>query len=223
MRFQIAIDGPAGAGKSTVAKKAASQLGLIYVDTGAMYRAIALYTLDHGVDVEDSNKLGAALAQVEVSIAYKDGAQQVLLNGENVSGRIRTPEVSAQASVTAVKPSVRAKLLNLQRGMAEQYGVIMDGRDIGTRILPHADLKIFLTASSRERARRRYEELVEKGQDCDLDAIQKDIEERDYRDSHREEAPLRQAEDAILLDTSDMDADQAAERIVTLARERMER
>ena len=221
MSFNIAIDGPAGAGKSTVAKKVAGRLGFVYVDTGAMYRTIALYMLEHHVDVDDDKALREALGRIEIGITYENGVQQMLLNGENVSGRIRTQAVSDQASVTAVKPEVRAKLLDLQRDMARKKNVIMDGRDIGTNILPDAQLKVFLTAGSLARARRRYAELREKGEECDLDEIRREIEERDYRDSHRAEAPLRKADDAILVDTSDMDADQAADRIVSLAKERM--
>ena len=186
-----------------------------------MYRTIALYMLEHHVDVDDDKALREALGRIEIGITYENGVQQMLLNGENVSGRIRTQAVSDQASVTAVKPEVRAKLLDLQRDMARKNNVIMDGRDIGTNILPDAQLKVFLTAGSLERARRRYAELREKGEECDLDEIRREIEERDYRDSHRAEAPLRKADDAILVDTSDMDADQAADRIVSLAKERM--
>lgn len=221
MSFNIAIDGPAGAGKSTVARKAARELGFVYVDTGAMYRTIALYMLDNHVDVDDRKALRGALSRIEIGIRYEDGVQQMLLNGVNVSDRIRTQAVSDQASVTAVKPEVRAKLLDLQRDMAKTTDVIMDGRDIGTNILPDAQLKVFLTAGSGERAKRRFLELQEKGEPCDLEKIKKEIEERDYRDSHRKEAPLRQAEDAVLVDTSDMDADEAAAVIVKLARERM--
>lgn len=221
MSFNIAIDGPAGAGKSTVARKAARELGFVYVDTGAMYRTIALYMLDNHVDVDDETALKSALDKITIDVAYQDGVQQMLLNGVNVSGRIRTQAVSDQASITAVKPEVRAKLLDLQRNMAKKNNVIMDGRDIGTNILPNAQLKIFLTASSLERAKRRYNELQEKGQAESLEEIRREIEERDFRDSHRAEAPLRQAEDAVFLDTSSMDADQAAAKIVSLARERM--
>lgn len=217
MSFSIAIDGPAGAGKSTVARCAAQKLGFVYVDTGAMYRTIALYMLEHKVDVENQNALEEALSQIEIGVRYQDGMQQMLLNGVDVSGRIRTQEVSDQASVTAAKPAVREKLLNLQRELARHENVIMDGRDIGTRILPDAPLKIFLTASSRERARRRYAELQQKGESCSLEEIQREIEERDDRDSHRAEAPLRQADDAILLDTSDLSVEEAVDRIVNLA------
>lgn len=182
-----------------------------------MYRTIALYMLEHKVDVENQNALEEALSQIRIEVRYQDGMQQMLLNGVDVSGRIRTQEVSDQASVTAAKPAVREKLLNLQRDLARQENVIMDGRDIGTRILPDAPLKIFLTASSRERARRRYAELQQKGEPCSLEEIQREIEERDDRDSHRAEAPLRQADDAVLLDTSDLSAEEAVDRIVNLA------
>lgn len=220
MSFNIAIDGPAGAGKSTVARMAAGQLGSVYVDTGAMYRTIALYMLENKVDIDDEAALREALSKIEIGIRYEGGVQQMLLNGEDVSGKIRTPQVSAQASVTAALPEVRAKLLDLQRDLARKQDVIMDGRDIGTKILPDARLKIFLTASSAERARRRFAELQEKGQPCDYDQIKKEIEERDYRDMHRAEAPLTRAKDAVLLDTSDLNAQQAADKIVELARAR---
>lgn len=221
MSFKIAIDGPAGAGKSTVARLAAASLGFVYVDTGAMYRTIALYMLEHHADPDDPAALTEALGCVSIQIRYDHGGQQMYLNGENVSGRIRTPEVSAMASVTSARPQVRAKLLDLQRDLAARTDVIMDGRDIGTVILPDAQLKIFLTASSRERARRRCAELREKGETCSEEEIQKEIEERDFRDSHRKESPLKMAQDAVLLDTSDMSAEEAAERIVDLARRRM--
>ena len=220
MSFNIAIDGPAGAGKSTVAKKVAGRLGFVYVDTGAMYRTIALYMLEHHVDVTDDKALREALGRIEIGITYENGVQQMLLNGENVSGRIRTQAVSDQASVTAVKPEVRAKLLDLQRDMARKNNVIMDGRDIGTNILPDAQLKVFLTAGSLERARRRYAELREKGEECDLDEIRREIEERDYRDMNREIAPLKQAEDAVFLDTSDMNIEEVVNAIIRLVKER---
>ena len=179
MGYNIAIDGPAGAGKSTSAKQAAAKLGFIYVDTGAMYRALALYFISNHIAPDDLDSITKALADVAVSIAYEDGKQQVLLNGDNVTGMIRTEAVGNMASATSVYPVVRKKLLELQRRMAAQNDVIMDGRDIGTNILPNADIKIYLTASVDERARRRYQELAEKGQACDLEAIKKDIIERD--------------------------------------------
>lgn len=220
MSFNIAIDGPAGAGKSTIAKLAAKELGFVYVDTGAMYRTIALGLLRDGVDCEDTNQLEAALERIEVDISYEGGAQQVLLNGENVTGLIRTPQVSQMASISSAKPQVRKKLLMMQQTMAAQRDVIMDGRDIGTLILPKAQLKIYLTASVKARAMRRFLELQEKGEPCSLEEIERDIEERDYRDMHRDIAPLKQAEDAVLVDSSDMSIKEVTERIVALARER---
>ncbi len=222
MSFNIAIDGPAGAGKSTIAKLAAKELSFIYVDTGAMYRTIALALLRAHTDIEDAEALAAALAQIEVGISYEDGVQQVYLNGENVSGLIRTEEVSDMTSRSSAKPQVRAKLTDLQRDLARRENVLMDGRDIGTMILPQAQLKIFLTASVRTRAERRYRELAGQGEVCTLEEIEKDIEERDYRDSHRETAPLRQAEDAVLIDSSDLTVDEVVGRIVELAKARMD-
>lgn len=221
MGFNIAIDGPAGAGKSTAARRAAQRLDFIYVDTGAMYRTIALAVLRGHVDPQDPEALQGVLDQVRIGIEYRDGSQRMLLNGEDVSDLIRTGEVSSQASVVAAIPAVREKLLNLQRDLAASADVIMDGRDIGTNILPDAQLKIYLTASVEERARRRYLEMTEKGEDCSLEEIAKEIAERDERDMNRETAPLRQAEDAVFLDTSDMDLEQVTEKIVELARERM--
>lgn len=207
MGMNIAIDGPAGAGKSTIAKKLAKDLGYIYVDTGAMYRAMAYYFMQNHIAADDTEKIAKACESVDISIEYVDGEQCVLLNGENVNGVIRNEEVGNMASTTSVYPVVREKLVNLQQKLAQKADVIMDGRDIGTVVLPNADVKIYLTASSAVRAKRRYDELVAKGQECDLDAIEKDIIDRDYRDMHRETSPLRQAEDAVLLDTSDLDID----------------
>ncbi len=221
MSFNIAIDGPAGAGKSTIAKRAAKELSFIYVDTGAMYRAIALGLLRYETNVADKDELAAALERIEVSIGYENGEQCVYLNGENVSGLIRTEEVSSMASVSSANQIVRDKLTDLQRGLAARENVLMDGRDIGTLILPNAQLKIYLTASVETRAMRRYLEMKEKGVDCELKEIEADIAERDYRDMNRETAPLKQADDAVLVDSSDMTIDQVVERIVTLARERM--
>lgn len=220
MSFNIAIDGPAGAGKSTAARRAAEELGFIYVDTGAMYRTIALYMLRERVDADDEAALKKALGKVQIEIEYKDGSQKMILNGEDVSGQIRTPEVSRMASVAAAKPYVREKLLDLQRQLASSADVLMDGRDIGTSILPDAQLKIYLTASVEERARRRFLELQEKGEPCDFEQIRTDIAERDWRDMHRESSPLRAARDAVYLDTSDMNLEQVAGKIVSLARER---
>ncbi|MDD6157117.1 MAG: (d)CMP kinase [Lachnospiraceae bacterium] len=207
MGMNIAIDGPAGAGKSTIAKKLAKDLGYIYVDTGAMYRAMAYYFMQNHIAADDTEKIAKACETVDISIEYVNGEQSVLLNGENVNGVIRNEEVGNMASATSVYPVVREKLVDLQQRLAQKADVIMDGRDIGTVVLPNADVKIYLTASSAVRAKRRYDELVAKGQECDLDAIEKDIIDRDYRDMHRETSPLRQAEDAVLLDTSNLDID----------------
>ncbi len=221
MGFNIAIDGPAGAGKSTVARQAAEKLGFLYVDTGAMYRTIALYMLKNNIDTGDDAALAEALEKINIDLNYENGLQHMLLNGEDVTGQIRTEEVSLKASETSAKQIVRDKLTDLQRGLAEQYNVLMDGRDIGTKILPDADLKIFLTASAGERAHRRFLELTAKGEECDEKSIQKEIEERDYRDMHRESSPLKQAADAILLDSSDIDADTAVRRIVEMVEKRI--
>ncbi len=218
MGFNIAIDGPAGAGKSTIAKLAAKELGFIYIDTGAMYRTIALYLIREHVDCEDEQALSDALRSIEVEISYTDGVQQLILNGENVTDLIRTEEVSQMASISSAKPQVRQKLLQLQRTAAEKYDVIMDGRDIGTVILPDAQLKIYLTASIEERARRRYMEMQEKGIECDLHEIEADIAERDERDMNREVSPLKQAEDAVLIDSSHMTITDVCEKICELAR-----
>ena len=220
MSINVAIDGPAGAGKSTVAKRIAKELQFIYVDTGAMYRAIGLYFLNHGIDILDEEACAAALPDIDVTIGHEDGAQQVFLNGENVSGLIRTQEVGEAASKTSAYQAVRAKLLDLQRSLAKKHDVLMDGRDIGTMILPNADVKIFLTASSYVRAKRRFDELQAKGEACVLEEIQKEIEERDYRDSHREIAPLRQAEDAIVVDTSALNIDEVVAKIIGIIREK---
>ena len=213
MSMNIAIDGPAGAGKSTIAKRLAKKLGFIYVDTGAMYRAMAYYFLQHNIDAKDENAIAAACPDVDVTITYENGEQQVLLNGENVNGVIRNEEVGNMASSTSVYPVVRKKLVELQRQLAKSADVIMDGRDIGTCVLPDAQVKIYLTASSATRAKRRYDELTEKGVSCDLAEIEKDIIDRDYRDMHRETSPLRQAEDAVLVDSSEMNIDEVVDAI----------
>ena len=213
MSFNIAIDGPAGAGKSTIAKRLAKKLGFIYVDTGAMYRAMAYYFLQHNIDAKDEKAIAAACPDVDVTITYENGEQQVLLNGENVNGVIRNEEVGNMASSTSVYPVVRKKLVELQRQLAKSADVIMDGRDIGTCVLPDAQVKIYLTASSATRAKRRYDELTEKGVSCDLAEIEKDIIDRDYRDMHRETSPLRQAEDAVLVDSSEMNIDEVVDAI----------
>lgn len=207
MSFNVAIDGPAGAGKSTIAKKLAKDLGYIYVDTGAMYRAMAYYFLQNNIEADDLEKITKACPNVDISIEYVNGEQCVILNGENVNGMIRTEEVGNMASATSVYPVVRTKLVELQQQLALKSDVIMDGRDIGTVVLPNANVKIYLTASSKVRAERRYKELVDKGISCNLDDIEKDIIERDYRDMHRETSPLMQAQDAVLLDSSTLDID----------------
>ena len=218
MSYNIAIDGPAGAGKSTIAKRVSAELSFIYVDTGAMYRAIALYLLKNAIQPEDLDSVKDALGEIEIAIRYVGGEQHVLLNGEDVSGQIRTEEVGNMASKSSALPCVREKLLELQQKLARENDVVMDGRDIGTNILPDAQLKIYLTASVDTRANRRYKELLEKGTDCDLEEIKKDIEPRDYQDMHREIAPLRQAADAVYLDSSDLTIDQVVEKIKSLAK-----
>lgn len=220
MNYNIAIDGPAGAGKSTIAKKVAKQLGFIYVDTGAMYRAIALYLLRNQIAPDDEDGISQATNQIEVTISYENGEQQVILNGENVSGLIRTEEVGKMASAGAKNKAVRDKLLDLQRTLASTENVIMDGRDIGTHVLPNANVKIYLTASSAERANRRYKELQEKGITCDLQEIEKDIIARDEQDMNREIAPLKQAEDAVLLDSSDMTIEEVVQKIISIYEEK---
>ena len=216
MVHNIAIDGPAGAGKSTVAQKVAKELSFVYVDTGAMYRAMALYLLRKGVNREEPDEIGEACQNAEISIEYQNGEQIVLLDGENVNAHLRTEEVSAMASVSSAVPRVREKLLDLQRKLARTMSVVMDGRDIGTTILPDADVKIYLTASSLTRARGRYLEYQEKGEACDLAEIQKTIEERDQRDMTREISPLCQAEDAVLVDSSELTIDETVEKILSV-------
>lgn len=204
MGYNVAIDGPAGAGKSTIAKLVAKEKGYIYVDTGAMYRGLAIHFLNKGVNPDDREAVAEACRDAEVSIGYEDGVQQIYLNGENVTSMLRTEEVGNMASRTSAIPQVREKLLELQRSLAREKDVIMDGRDIGTNILPDADVKIYLTASVETRAMRRYTELKEKGESCNLEEIARDISVRDERDMTREIAPLKKAEDAILVDSSDM-------------------
>ncbi len=218
MIYNIAIDGPAGAGKSTIARRVAKELSFIYVDTGAMYRAMALYLLRKEVNRDDTEQIGNICQDAEISIEYQNGEQIVLLNGENINSYLRTEEVGNMASVSSAVPRVREKLLSLQRKLAKDMSVVMDGRDIGTTILPDADVKIYLTASSLTRARRRYLELQEKGTVCNLDDIQKDIEERDQRDMNREISPLRQAKDAVLVDSSDLTIQQVVDRILQIFR-----
>ena len=214
--FDIAIDGPAGAGKSTIAKKVAKEKNMIYVDTGAMYRAMALFMIREDVDLGNEKAIAEKCEKAEITIKYQDGVQCVLLNGENVNDLIRTEKVSAAASKTSVVPEVRRKLVSLQQELAITESVVMDGRDIGTKVLPNARLKIFLTASTGVRARRRFDELLAKGEKADLSEIEADIKERDKRDMTRAESPLVQAPDSVLLDTSDMTVDQVVEKILSL-------
>ena len=216
MSKQIAIDGPAGAGKSTIAKKVAAELGFIYVDTGAMYRAMALYMIKNGIRADEPDKISATCDSADITIRHENGEQVVLLNGENVNGLIRTEEVGNMASASSVNGDVRRKLVELQQKLANEADVVMDGRDIGTVVLPNADVKVYLTASSKVRAERRFKELTAKGETCDIDVIEKDIIERDYRDMHREISPLKQADDATLVDSSDMTIDEVAKTIVDL-------
>ena len=218
MSYNIAIDGPAGAGKSTIAKLVAKKRGFIYVDTGAMYRAMALYLLRTGVDTSDRAAIAKACQNADISIAYQKGEQVVLLNGENVNAYLRTEEVGNMASVSSAVPEVRKKLVELQQELAAKEDVVMDGRDIGTVVLPKADVKVYLTASTNTRAMRRFLELQEKGQVADLEKIEADIADRDYRDMHRETSPLCQAEDAVLVDSSEMTIEQVVERILSLCR-----
>ncbi len=212
--YSIAIDGPAGAGKSTIAKRVAKELNFIYVDTGAMYRAMGLYFLRSNIAPTDSARIEEACSHVDVTIEYKDGEQLVILNGENVNALIRTEEVGNMASASSVNKAVRLKLVELQQNLAKRENVVMDGRDIGSYVLPEADLKIYLTASTKERARRRYEELKLKGVAADMIEIEQDIRERDHRDMTREFAPLKQAADAIYLDSSDMPIEEVVQRIL---------
>lgn len=216
MGYSVAIDGPAGAGKSTIAKKVAKEKDFIYIDTGAMFRAMAVYFLRCGIAADDHEKISEAVKDVNVTISYVNGEQQVFLNGENVTGQLRTEEVGNMASASSVNGDVRKKLLELQRKLAATANVVMDGRDIGTVVLPNADVKVYLTASVEVRAQRRYKELIEKGLSADLEQIKKDIEERDYRDMNRDIAPLRQAEDAVLVDSSYMTIDESVQAILNL-------
>lgn len=220
MGFKIAIDGPAGAGKSTIAKQVARRENLIYIDTGAMYRAMSLLMLQNGIPLNDAEKIGQECSRAQIDIAYKNGEQAVFLNGENVDAFLREERVGNAASAVSAVPRVRERLVQLQRELAESADVVMDGRDIGTVVLPDADLKIFLTASSRVRAERRYRELQEKGIEADLKTIQRDIEERDHRDMTRETSPLRQAEDAVVIDSSMMTVDEVIQNILDLIQSR---
>ena len=214
--FRIAIDGPAGAGKSTIARMAAERLGFIYVDTGAMYRAMALYLLREHVNPAQTEEIDKRCQDADITIAYENGEQVVYLNGENVNGYIRTEEVGNMASVSSPNPNVRKKLVELQQKLAADADVVMDGRDIGTCVLPGAQVKVYLTADSSVRAMRRYKELVAKGVSCDLATIEQDIIERDRQDMTREISPLKQAEDAVLLDSSHMTVDEVVDAVIGL-------
>ena len=216
MSYNIAVDGPAGAGKSTIAKAVAKRMKLIYVDTGAMYRAMALFMLREKVNLQNTEQIIQKCGEADITIRYEDEAQVVLLNGENVNAFLRTEEVGNTASAISPISEVRKKLVELQHKLAEESDCIMDGRDIGTCVLPNAQVKIYLTASSEVRAKRRYDELTAKGENCDLMKIQADIEERDYRDMHRAVSPLKKAEDAILVDTSNMTIEEVIEKIISL-------
>lgn len=221
MNYSVAIDGPAGAGKSTIAKLIAADMGFVYVDTGAMYRAMAVYFIKNNVNPEDESAVNVAVSGVEISIEYDNGVQQVILNGDNITHLLRAEETGKMASKTSKYASVRAKLLELQRELARTNNVIMDGRDIGTTVLPDAFVKIYLTASPDARAKRRYDELVVRNEKCDYAEIKADIENRDYQDMNREISPLKQADDAILVDSSDMGIDEVVKTITAVIREKM--
>lgn len=218
--INIAIDGPAGAGKSTIAKRVAKALSFIYVDTGAMYRAMALYLYRNGIDAEDREKIAAACGGAEISIEYRDGEQIVLLGEENVNPFLRTQEVSAMASKSSTVAEVRTRLVQLQQELGAKQNVVMDGRDIGTVVLPNAQVKIYLTASVEVRARRRFLELQEKGEKAVLEEIEAEISERDHRDMTREVSPLKQADDAVLVDTSEMTIEEVTAKILQIVREK---
>lgn len=220
MQQNIAIDGPAGAGKSTIARKLAARLGFIYVDTGAMYRAMALFLMRNKISPDDVPAITRACREADITLDYEDGEQKVILNGENVNAFIRTEEVSKMTSDSSKQPVIREKMVALQKKLAAEKNVVMDGRDIGTTVLPDAFLKIYMTADSRERARRRYEEQRQKGMVCDLDAIEKDIISRDAQDMNRETSPLRKAEDAILLDTTTLGIEEVVTEMLRLFAQR---
>ena len=219
--MNIALDGPAGAGKSSIAKLVAKKLSFVYLDTGAMYRTIALYVLKNQIAPSDEAAVVARLDDIEITLSHENGEQQIFLNGENVSKEIRKEEVGNMASVSSANPEVRAHLLKLQRNLAAENNVVMDGRDIGTTILPNAEVKIFLTASAKTRANRRYLELTEKGEACDMDEILKDIIDRDERDMSRAVSPLKQAEDAVLVDSSEMGIEEVVESILSVYRKKV--
>ena len=217
----VAIDGPAGAGKSTIARAVAAEMGFIYVDTGALYRAVGLYGLRKNADTTSADQMLPLLEEIKVELAYVEGEQRVLLNGEDVSQAIRVNEASMAASNVSAIPGVRSFLFDLQKNMAKTHNVVMDGRDIGTVVLPEAQVKIFLTATPEERAARRYNELLEKGQKVDFDQLLAEVKQRDYNDSHRATAPLKQAEDAVLVDTTGLDKEESIQKILDLVRSKL--
>lgn len=213
MSYSIALDGPAGAGKSTIAKMVSEKKGCFYVDTGAIYRAMALFMLRIGITAEQTGRIAEKCREADVRVTYENGEQQVFLNGENVNGKIRTEEIGKMASASAAVPAVREWLIGLQRDLAKTHDVIMDGRDIGTCVLPDATVKIYLTASVDVRAKRRYDEYIAKGIACTLEGIRQDVAARDAQDMNRKIAPLKQAEDAVVVDSSDMTIEEVVERI----------
>lgn len=221
MVINVAIDGPAGAGKSTVARAAAKELGYIYVDTGALYRAVGVNALRNNIDTTDAAAVSATLDKITVELKFADGVQQVLLNGENVSEEIRTPDASMAASNVSAIPAVRAFLFDLQKNIAKENNCLMDGRDIGTVVLPDAQVKIFLTASAEKRAKRRYDELIAKGAKVEYNTVLEELIQRDYNDSHREVAPLKPAEDSILVDTSDLNLEESINKVVSTIKEKI--
>ncbi len=219
--ISIALDGPAGAGKSSIAKGVAKELGFIYVDTGALYRTVGLYFINRGIGTELECDIEKNLNNISVDIKFVEGVQHVFLNGEDVSDKIRTPEASMMASAVSAKPAVRAFLLGMQRKLAEDNNVLMDGRDIGTVVLPEATLKFFVTASAEQRANRRYKELIEKGEKVNYEDVYNDIVTRDYNDSHREIAPLKPAKDSIMFDTSNINLEESVEKLSAIIKERI--
>lgn len=221
MAYSVALDGPGGAGKSTIAKQVAKKKGIVYVDTGAMYRAIALYMLDHKIDIHSQTAVASALKGVKIDLEYRDGTQCVLLCGEDVSSKIRENAVSMAASVTSAYKEVRAFLMDAQRNVAKTTSVIMDGRDIGTVVLPDAKVKIFLSADPKVRARRRHKELLEKGRQVSFETVLEDIQKRDWQDTNRSESPLRKADDAVLIDTSNLNFEQAVEAVMNVIDEKI--
>ncbi|MBP1532687.1 MAG: (d)CMP kinase [Ruminococcus sp.] len=223
MGVNIALDGPSGAGKSTIAKAVAAKMKYVYVDTGAMFRAIACYMVESGADLDNTQEIIAKLSEITVKLEYRDGAQHVILNGEDVSDKIRTPEISMAASKTSAIPEVRTFLLGQQQTMAKENDIIMDGRDIGTVVLPNADVKIFLTADAEERAKRRFKELQEKGDPSTYEEVLEDIKQRDYNDTHRETAPLKKADDAVEVNTTKLDLQQSIDEICRVINEKLEK